>query len=377
MPLDDVVISPPRGSNRAFDPRYSRAREIAARTSGGRQVRAATPYWFPIVVPFAGQLGENLTANFQGKNFDLELRAAWTDLVAPRVSFTDTSYGLCWSNEKVPLSGWAGRSDQVHPLIYMRRPYILLANSVLRGDFIDDAGTEAAGQVVWACERPDSEKSVTVVASYEYQWEVDLGLSGGASNINRATTQPVDEDVLIYGAISTSTSSLIRIVDNSTNNGWSDDKLPVGAFAGIVGEIQPIVWYPMPYYVPRNTAMIVEWQNLGSETGKFFTFICERILRAGSQADTPTPVRPTPRPVPVTPRPPSNPPPIQIVPQPQQPPSPEPGPSGYPQSTVYPLVVAVIPPGTLMSDGTITQTQMVVELWEDGHQTMRPRDPWE
>jgi len=302
------------------------------------------------------------------------MRAAWTDLVAPRVVLTDTSYGNIWSNEKVPISAIAGRSDQSHPLIYLRRPYILLANSVLRGDFIDDAGTEGAGQLIWVCERPDSEITVSVAASREWYWEIDLGLSGGPTSTNRATSQPVNEDILIYGAISTSTGALIRIVDNSTNNGWSDDKLPVGAFAGIDGQSEPIVWYPQPYYVKHNTSMIIEWQNSGSETGKFFTFICERILRAGSQADEPTPVRPTPRPVPVTPRPPGNQPPIQIVPQPQQPP--EPGPTGdYPP--VYPMVVAVIPPGTLMSDGTVTQTQMVVELWEDGHQTMRPREPWE
>lgn len=371
MPLDDIVQRPRRATNRAYDPRYSRAREMQSRADGGRRVKAALPYWFPLVVPFTSQVGQNISAIFNGKNFDLEMRAAWTDLVAPRVVLTDTSYGLVWSNDKVPLNSIAGRSTQTHPLMYLRRPYLLLANSVLRGDFIDDAGTEVAGQVVWVCERPDSEVTVSVGASREWYWEFDLGLTGGPTTTGRVTTQPVNEDVLIYGALSTSQTSQIRIIDNHTNIGWSDDKLPVGAFAGLTGQPSPVVWYPQPFFCPRNTSMIIEWLNAGSETGKFFTFICERIIRAGSQADNPTPVTPTPRIAPVTQ------PPTQQPPMPGPTITPELGPTYVPGPNVFPIAVVVLPIGTHMSDGSVTAQVMIVESWPDGSQTIRPREPWE
>jgi len=365
MPLDDIVSVQRRTSNRAFDPRYSRARELHSRSDGERRVRASLPFWFPMSVPFSSQVGQNVSATFEGKNFDLEMRAAWTDLVAPRVVFSDTSYGLIWSNEQAPLLAYAGQKELTHPLKYLRRPYLLLANSMLRGNFIDDSGAEVAGKVIWACERPDKEVVVKVTASREWEWVIDLGLTGGPTSTGRAKTQPVAEDILIYGAISTSSGALVRILDDATNEGWSDDKLPVGAFAGIQGEISPVVWYPEPYYVKRNTSMIIEWQNSGSETGKFFTFICERIIRAGSQADTPTPVTPvSPTPVnpvnPVTPQPP-----VQQQPQP----------GGYPNQS--PVAVAVIPVGTQMTDGSVTTEVMIVEVWADGSRTIRPRQPWE
>lgn len=370
MPLDDIV-QVPRRSNSAFDPRYSKAREIQAKQGGRRTVRAALPYWFPIVVPFTSQAGQNLTAVFNGKNFDLEMRAAWTDLVTARLQLSDTSYGLIWSNDKVPITVVAGRTNKTHPLLYLRKPYLLLANSILRADLIDDAGTEVAGQIIWACVRPDTEVGVQVEASREWYWAVDLGLTGGTGNTNRVTTRPVNEDVLIYGAMSTSTGSLIRIIDDHTNIGWSDDKLPVGAFAGIEGQISPIVWYPQPMYVPRNTSMIIEWQNAGAETGKFFTFVCERILRSGSTPDNPTQVTPMPRTTPTSP------PSVGVLPPPTTTgPSQQPGPS-YDVPAGSPLAVVVVPAGQRLSDGTIAPQDMIIEKWSDGSSTIRARQPWE
>jgi hypothetical protein len=182
------------------------------------------------------------------------------------------------STKEVPIQSIAGRSALVRPMLYWRKPYLLDANTTLKGEFIND-NSEAAGRLVYLCERPNLYKEIEVRETVGYELLIDLGLTGGATQTGSAKSQQVGYDLLIYGAYSTSTGMTVRFSDTSRNQAWSAQQLPIGAFAGIHGQIQPIMPYPTPYFLPRNSSILAEWTNAGAESGEFVTFICERIIR--------------------------------------------------------------------------------------------------
>lgn len=297
MSLKDVVDSP-------FDTRlFNRAQPVtrqANQRGGGftlpkqkppnepwspfgraREVRVTQYYWLPMPVPFTATAGEQKQAASQPQQFPLLIKGAWSDLTEVRARFVGTATGIPLSTQQVPLLTEVGNSDLAHPLLYWRKPYFLQANSSLSADFTNDGGEEA-GTVVFYCERPNLDQIVPVKETMPYNLLLDLGLDGVANSTGNATTQQIEYDLLIYGALSTSLSMKVRFVDSQQNIAWSQSKLPIGAFAGIQDpgvNVQPIIYFSTPYYLPRNASIMAEWENTGSEDGGFVSFICERILR--------------------------------------------------------------------------------------------------
>lgn len=260
-----------------------------------KTVRAAQFFFLDMTVPFTSVSGEQKQAATLQKQFPLSIRAAWSDLVQARANFISQASGIPVATQQVPLLSLAGNTNLAHPLLYWQRPLFLPPGTSLIGNFTND-GAEAAGQVVFFCERPDMEKQIVVGDDVrEYVLLLDLGLSGGATQTGRVSTQQIEYDLLIYGALSTSASMKVKFTDTSTNQGWSAERLPIGAFAGIraTGNVQPIVYYSKPYFLPRNASIEADWLNVGSESGKYVAFICERLvndqdrLKAGDDRKNP------------------------------------------------------------------------------------------
>jgi len=287
MAFDDIVRNPHFRdvSNRPVQrgnsyPKQRPPHEPMSPQGRARRVRCTQYFWLDMPVAFTGTLGEQKQAATLPKNFPLLIRGAWSDLTDPRVQLTNNSTGVPLSTLQVPLLTLAGNTDLVHPLLFWRRPFLLKANTSLRGSFLND-GDEDAGDVVFFCERPDLDFEVPVIETASYELLLELGLDGVASSTGNTQTQQVEYDLLIYGALSTSIGITAQFTDTRLNQAWSSDELPIGAFAGVVGNPQPIVYYSTPYFLPRNTSIKVKFTNNADdpETGKFISFICERILQ--------------------------------------------------------------------------------------------------
>jgi hypothetical protein len=250
---------------------------VKPKTQQPRAVRSTQFFWLEMTVPFTSTAGEQKLGITLPQQFPLLIRGAWSNLTSCRVQFLQSAAGVPLSTVEVPILGLAGNSNLVHPMYYWRRPFFLNGNNQLRGTFIND-GSEAAGKVEFLCERTDLDINVPVIETQEYRLLLDLGLSGGATGRNRAETQAIEYDILIYGALSTSTGMLVKFTDARQNIAWSRDQIPIGALAGIVGNPEPVIRYATPYYLPRNSTIIADWLNSGAETGKYVEFICERVI---------------------------------------------------------------------------------------------------
>ena len=244
-----------------------------------RIVTCAEYFWLNMAVPFTSTAGEQKQASTDPKQFPLYVMGAWTNLAEPRAQFVGSASGVPLSTQQVLLASLAGKSDKNELVHFWRKPYLLRGQTSLVGNFTNDGG-EAAGQVVFHCERPDRLLNVPVLRSQEYVLHLALGLNGSASQTGSEPTQSIEYDLLIYGAVSNVEEVTVRFVDSSNNNAWSTEQLPIGAFAGLTGESQQIMYYRTPYYLPAQSTLIAEFSNVGGENDGFIEFLCERILPA-------------------------------------------------------------------------------------------------
>lgn len=230
-------------------------------------VRAGELFWLPMTVPFTGTIGEQAQAFTKTVDFDLLIRGVWTDLTRARIRLVQSDSDLNYSLVPVPIQSLAGRSDKTQPIRWLRHAIPLRALSTLRADFINDNG-ESAGNVVFIGERIGREREIPVRCSTEFRLLMDLAAP---------VTQPVDYDVLIWGAYTDAPSNVsVRIFDESNNYAWSGELLPIGAFAGQRDETQPIVYYPRPYLLPRRVKLRADTSTGASG---YLVFLCERILQ--------------------------------------------------------------------------------------------------
>lgn len=269
---------PASGDNNNYLPRR---RPPAEEPGKKRDVTCCQPYWLDMVVDFTSTAGEQQQAATEMQNFPMSIRGAWTNLQDVRVQLASSQFGSTWNAQQVPILSVAGASDLVHPMLYWRRPFPLDANHIITGVFTND-GAEPAGNLVFFAEKTEEQLIVTVEETATYWNLIDLGLSGGASGVGKPFTAPLEFPLLVYGILSTSTGMTLRIVDTSNGYAWSQEELPVGAYAGIQNPgttVQPIIYFPRPYFLKPNASLRAEWTNAGAETGKFLSFLCEKVVR--------------------------------------------------------------------------------------------------
>jgi hypothetical protein len=246
-----------------------------------RHVTTAKFFWLNMSVGFTSTSGEQKQGVTLVEQFPLLIRGAWSGLTGPLVQFVSGATGVPLSTLPVQGRTYWGNTVLAHPLNIWRKPYLLPGNTSLRCQFTN-TGAEAAGNVNFMCERPDQYSSVQVHETQYYILHLDLGLTGGATQTGNASTQQIEYDLLIYGALSTSTGMTCTFLDTMLNQRWSAQNLDIGSFAGVSSgstNVQPIMYYPTPYFLPRQDSIRVDWVNAGAESGKFVEFICERIMR--------------------------------------------------------------------------------------------------
>lgn len=283
-PQGDVVITPagsatplPDNTPGSYDVEEGRIRVVAV----------TQLFFLNMPIPFSdpGLASEQRTATADQQNFPLYLRAAWTNMAAPDVllQIQVSSTERYWSVRPELIGTYAGRSNLVHPQLYYRRGYFLPSQTAIQGLFTNSptAPEDNTSRIVWMCERPEQQAKVAVSRSMDFRLGVALQLSGGAGARDTAESQQIAEPLLIYGA-TTNADPLteIKITDNQKNISWSKNPLPIGAFAGIDdgSNVQNIVKYPKPYLLAPNSSLEVEWVNNGADTGKYITFLAEKIM---------------------------------------------------------------------------------------------------
>jgi len=251
-------------------------------TPSGPRTLKGTQFWFLLQeVAFSGVSGQTVVSGTLEQSFPMEIWQGWTDLTGARVQYTQSNTGDFLSQFPVTLLNFAGNSDKVYPHLPWRKPLILPGRSQLRGTFIND-GAEQAGNVVFWARRPDVTFDIQITGeTREFRLLLDLGLDGVADSTGHVETQSIEYDLLIWGMTTTvdiAGGLTANFKDTSQNVQWSSDQLPIGAFSGFQSEIQPVVWYPIPWYLPRNSTIRCDFTNVGAESGQFITLLCERLL---------------------------------------------------------------------------------------------------
>jgi hypothetical protein len=139
-------------------------------------------------------------------------------------------------------------------------------------------GTEAAGTACFYTEKAGKDPGsdvpydgqIKVTRSMMFWMLIDLGKVTG-------TTDPINNDCLIWGATTNAAVAITgRITNETTNYSWSSQTIPLRAMAGVDGQVQPIMRYNRPYLLPNNVQMRVDINT--AVTGNYIAFLTERVL---------------------------------------------------------------------------------------------------
>jgi hypothetical protein len=230
-----------------------------------------------MAIPFTSVANEVVTSATTPEGFDCLALASWTDVTRARVRLSETESDRGWSSLQVPVRAIMGSSVQVQPLLHLPQPVFLEARATIKGDWIN-TGTEPASTACFHAikvgldpSRHPYDGQVEIRRSYGFWLLVDLGALIG-------TTDPVNNDVLIWGATTNAEPNILgRITNSSSNYSWSDANIPLRAMAGVDGQVQPIMRYHRPYLLPNNVKLRVDVS--AAVTGNYIAFLCERILQ--------------------------------------------------------------------------------------------------
>lgn len=276
---------------------------------GVRYVPVTQLYWTSMDIGFStpGVASEQAIAFTNNQNFPLFVRGGWTnmDAIDVRVRVAVSNTDANWSTNAVLIGAIAGRKTLARPMLYYQHGYSLPAQSTLRGDFTNSLvdPQDGTSKVVFICERPETQMIVPILQARDYWLDVSLNLAGAATATGDAISSQIQHPILIRGAVTDAHPlTTIRIFDTQKNIAWSNQKLPIGCFAGIDDgtDVEQYIRFPKPYLLDANSTLRVEWTNGGGAgvTGRFLNFIGERILRqpGKDEIDPPSQIAPTPSP---------------------------------------------------------------------------------
>jgi len=230
-----------------------------------------------MVVGFNGVQSELVTSATEPEGFDCLVSGAWTDEINARVRVTESESDRAWSTPQIPVRSIMGNSTEVQPLLHIAPPILLEARNTLKGDWIN-AAAEPAGTACFHTRKvgldPNGnpyDGAIRVTRSQAFWLLCDLSAT-------TSSTDPVNSDVLIWGA-STNCANAIqgRITNESSNFSWSSLNIPIRAMAGVDGQVQPIMRYHNPYLLPNNVKLRADINT--ANTGQYIAFLCERILQ--------------------------------------------------------------------------------------------------
>lgn len=241
--------------------------------------QCARLFWLPMTVGFTTPpvANEVIAGYTKEQDFDLILRAAWSDLTGATVQFKSLGPDLPWSYPlRVPIQTWTGATAKAVPMRYWRRPNLVRSLEIVQGDF-QNVGSEEPGDVIFFGEVFGADLPYTVRQSQAFALFCDLG------GTVQPTTNAIPYDFLVQGAITNvdDTSITAKVVDDRNGWPWSNEQIPLTAMAGLDTSTQPIIWYHKPYLLRANNKLRVDINT--QVDGNFITFIGEKVL-AGNLA---------------------------------------------------------------------------------------------
>jgi len=231
--------------------------------------RSSYQYFFlQMAVPFTSTLSEAVSAITEVKDFDLMARGATSELTLfDRIQLIDQDHDWRLGSGFQPLTGWVGQTTRNEIYQWWRRPYFLPRRSTLTANLLNNAiSADAAGNICIICERVDSRQEHLIpdncrsyVLSANWTW------NGVANSTLSPATPAFDRDFLIYGATYSGFAgpNTVRVIDQARDKMWSTNPLRFEYFFGLNANSQPILWYPCPYFLPRNAKLQFDVVNFG------------------------------------------------------------------------------------------------------------------
>lgn len=241
-----------------------------------RTQRHSQIFWLKMGVGFTGVAAELVTSATEPEGFDCLVSGAWSDETMARVRITETESDRTWSTPQIPVRSIMGNSTEVNPLLHIAPPILLEARNTLKGDWINSAA-EPAGTACFHTKKVGLDPN-----GNPYDGAIRISRSQGfwlLLDLSKTTssTDPVNSDVLIYGA-STNCGNAIegRITNESSNYSWSSLNIPLRSMAGVDGQVQPIMRFHYPYLLPNNVKLRADINT--AVAGNYIALLCERIL---------------------------------------------------------------------------------------------------
>ena len=249
--------------------------------NGRKSVVAAKLFFLPMTVPFTSVAGENRQAVTNPYDDDLLVRGASTNLSSgPTARFTAIG-GYQWSTDLIPLYAQAGHTAKNNIYVWYKRPVVVVKQQSITANFVNgSAAPDAAGRLCFFCELPSTRQEVNVEVSRLFWLNMPFQLNGVANESVLGTTQPLDFAVLIWGAMYSGVANTNTLTLFEKNYQWSAEGLPLQFYAGLVANNQPVLYYPRPYYLPKNVRLRGTLVNAASETAnRNLTFLCQALTK--------------------------------------------------------------------------------------------------
>src|SRR5262249_17068944 len=177
----------------------------------------------------------------------------------------------------VPFQSLVYRTTNVQQYNWWAMPYFLQARQPLFAQFINDNG-DPDGNIMFYCEKADTYRQHTLTrTSKPFELLISWKYTGTLYGIITEANQPNDSDLLIFGWTFNGTikSNAVQFTDLSANYNWSSTLFLWQYFTGLQAQINPILRFPRPIYLPRNCKIQISTQNKASiNATQFLTFYC-------------------------------------------------------------------------------------------------------
>lgn len=246
-------------------------------------IQTGSCYWMPADVGLSGAdgVGETKTAIIKAPRTDIDIIGGITDLFNAQVLVTDVKGLPLWSESLVPILALFGTRDSAEPLRQLKRPQRLTTNGRLRAEVLNVIG-ESGGTLVFVGlpneERPKTEPTLTDPHLIGEPFFLQLGSKFTSSALDHTSgeTNPQDDPVVVWGAITDLNSALVRLY-GADGTPWMSDFTPVWALAGRPAGVYPVMDWLRPYVIPPGGIIKSEFQNPGSEPDGSVYLVCQRM----------------------------------------------------------------------------------------------------
>jgi hypothetical protein len=242
----------------------------------GKTVRYCKYYFLQLDTLFTGNTGEVKTNQSQTVEFPVNVRGATTELnLFNQIQMQEPSrYNFSFTN--MPFLSIAQQTGNVLQYNWWKRAYSLTTRQPILATMVNING-DPDGNLIFFGEKADTYGTMTVPANSKiYFLEISWKFSG-TTGIITATNQAIDIDLMIFGASYSGglSNNTVQITDMSANYQWSLNYLRMQYFFGMFGQINPILWYPTPYFLPRNQKIQIQASNVDALTQTvYLTFYC-------------------------------------------------------------------------------------------------------